>query len=170
LALLQIIVDVPALKVKPVALDIFTGVVPAHVTVEDPSAIERVVVPTVLIVPIATAKLPVLKAPPVTDIVPFPVYADPKVQAPPLPLNTKVKPPKLMLLVVIVCPVVTLLNAIEPPAVTLVATPVAEFVQEPEQFNSEVAAQVSVTFPDSGPAMVAFRQFAGVAVTPMVTA
>jgi hypothetical protein len=163
-------VDVPALKVKPVALVIVIGAAPEHVTVEDPSVIERVVVPTVLIVPVATAKLPVLKEPPVTDIVPDPLYAEPKVQAPPTPLNTKVKPPKLMLLVVTVCPVVELLNAIAPPAVTLVAMPVAEFVQEPKQFNSEVAAQVSVTFPDDGPAMVAFRQFAGVAVTPMVTA
>jgi hypothetical protein len=146
------------------------GVAALQVTVEDPSVIERVVVPTVLIVPIATAKLPVLKEPAVMDIVPVPLYADPKVQAPPTPANAIVKPVKLMLLVVTVCPVLVLLNASCPPAVTLVAIPVAEFVQEPKQFNSEVAAQVSVTFPDGGPAMVAFRQFAGVAVTPMVTA
>jgi hypothetical protein len=128
---LQLIVDVPALKVRPVGLAIFTGVAPDNVIVEEPNEIDLVVVPLVPNESAVTVKFPVLKDPATIDSGFTFVKLLPNVQPPPTPVKFRPSGPKVTLLVVMVLPVVVAKKLRLEPLVDVNTTPVAAFVQLP---------------------------------------
>jgi hypothetical protein len=75
-----------------------------------------------------------------------------------------------MLLVVTVLPVVVDKKFSAEPPLEVNATPVAALNQLPNTLITEVAADVMVTLPTAGPAILTSRQAAGLAVRPIVTA
>ncbi len=85
--------DVPALKVKFVVVAKFNGAAPPfNVTTDDPSDMDRTIVPLVAKPLTVMLKLPELKLPETTDIAVFVnVSAEPKVHPPPTPEKDKVK-------------------------------------------------------------------------------
>jgi len=165
---LQVIVEVPALNVrfepeKP------TGLVPLQVIADAPNVIERVNEPVDVSELSEQAKPPVLKAPCKT-VIEFPtvvVKALPKVQPPPAPFKEINAVLNVTLLVVMVLPVVVAKKLTTAPAVVVNTTPVAAFVQLPEQLITAVAPIVMVTLPTAGPAIVMSN---AAAFVPTVTA
>ena len=101
------------MKVKFVVVAKFTGpALPPNVTTDEPSDMDRTLVPLVVKLLIVTLKLPELKLPEKTDIAVFVnVSAEPKVHPPPTPENTKFKLPAVVTpFVVNVLPVVVARN------------------------------------------------------------
>ena len=133
LALVQVMVDVPASNVRLVAVVNTTGLAPLKVTVDALSKIDLTFELLELIAAGVKAWLLalVLKAPAVTVNVLVAVKALPSVQPPPTPFKTTSIAPSVTVLVVIVFPVVVAKKLIVAPVVVVNTTPVAALVQLP---------------------------------------
>ena len=114
LAAEQVIVEVPAVSVKFVAVVNTIGVDPLKVIADDPKLMLRVFELLDNKLAAVTAKFAVAKEPLVTVMFVVTVKALPNVQPPPTPSKTIEPPVKVTPLVVMVLPVVVAANVIVP--------------------------------------------------------